>query len=360
MRTHSCFIARSAVFLVSLTILFGVSARDARAAEKVTRWKMQTHWPASSSSYADSAQVLVKKLKERTNGRLEIELFPAGALVPSKELFNAAKRGMIQIVGTSSAYPRDQVPLMDVASGLPMNFDNPWECAYFHKVMGFDDMVQKAFAKHGLYYAPDKVYPTELSLKKPVRKFEDFKGLKLRSSGILQVYLTSIGAAGMMIPGSEIYAALTSGVVDGAHWGAVQGSDSMGFYEVSKYHLRPALNVASTDIWLINMKAMEALPADVQKILKDTLDEHFWLRTEEYIRLEAATLAKVQKEKHVELITLASDEVKKLEAAALPVWEEVAKRDPENAKAVQLLKDFHSTDRTKEVQKLKQSRSKGL
>ena len=45
------------------------------AADTVIKWKMQTHWPASSSSYADSAQVLVKKLKERTNGRLEIELF---------------------------------------------------------------------------------------------------------------------------------------------------------------------------------------------------------------------------------------------------------------------------------------------
>jgi len=181
---------------ICLTLMAWAGPGAALAADNAIKWKMQTHWPASSSSYTDSAQVLVKKLKDRTGGRLEIELFPAEALVPSKELFNAAKRGMIQMVGTSSAYPRDQVPLMDVASGLPMNFKDAWECAYYHKTMGFDDMVQQAFAKHGLYYSPDKVYPTELSLKKPVRKFEDFKGLKLRSSGILQVYLTSLGAAG--------------------------------------------------------------------------------------------------------------------------------------------------------------------
>jgi TRAP-type mannitol/chloroaromatic compound transport system substrate-binding protein len=341
------------ILMACLTIISGAAPVSTFAADDVAKWKMQTHWPASSSSYADSAQVLVKKLKERTNGRLDIELFPAEALVPSKELFNAAKRGMLQIVGTSSAYPRDQVPLMDVASGLPMNFKDAWECAYFHKVMGFDDMVQQAFTQHGLYYSPDKVYPTELSLKKPIRKFEDFKGLKLRSSGILQVYLTSLGAAGMMLPGSEIYAALTSGVVEGAHWGAVQGSDSMGFYEVNKFHLRPALNVASTDIWLINMKAMQALPPDVQTVLKSTLDEHFWLRTKEYEQLEEKTLAKVQKEKGVELITLPDEDVKKMKAAALVTWDDVAKRSPDCAKAVQMLKDFQAADNSKAVQQLK-------
>ena len=357
MRGKYLFIGALVLVLACFATL-NFSAPTAEAAEKVYKWKMQTHWPASSSSYAASAQVLVKTLKENTKGRLDIELFPADALVPSKELFNSVKRGMVEIVVTSSAYPRDQVPLMDVASGLPMNFKDTWECAYFHKVMGFDDLVQEAFAKHGLYYSPDKVYPTELSLRKPVRKFEDFKGMKLRSSGILQVYLTSIGAAAMMLPGSEIYAALTSGVVEGAHWGAVQGSNSMGFYEVNKYHLHPALNVASTDIVLINQKALGSLPADLQDIVKKTLDEHFWARTAEYEILEEQTLAKVQKEKGVELIQLPEEDIKKMQAAAMNVWEDVAKRTPENAKAVQLLKEFHSSDKTAEVRKLKETYTK--
>lgn len=331
------------VILLACVAVVSSSVSNAVAADNVIKWKMQTHWPASSSSYAGSAQVLVDKLKERTNGRLQIELFPAGALVPAKELFNAAKRGMIQIVATSSAYPRDQVPLMDVASGLPMNFRNVWECIYYNKWLGFDDMVKEAFAKHGLYYSADKVYPTELSLKKPVRSIADFKGLKLRSSGILQTYLTSLGAAASYLPGSEIYAALSSGVVDGAHWGAVQGSDSMGFYEVNKYHLRPALNIAQTDIWLINQKALDQLPQDIQDIVKATLDEHFWLRTNQYQYLEEITLAKVQKEKGVQLITLGDEDVKKMKEAALATWDEVAKRSPECAKAVQMLKDFQAS-----------------
>ena len=327
------------VVVLACFMAVSFSASKAKAAD-VIKWKMETHWPASSSSFDDSAKVVVEKLKKRTNGRLDIELFPSGALVPAKELFNACKRGMIPIIVTSSAYPRDQVPLMDIASGLPMNFKNVWEIIYFNKWLGFDAMVQEAFAKHGLYYSPDKVYPTELSSKKPIKTFDDFKGLKLRSSGILQVYLSSIGAAASYLPGSEIYAALSSGVIDGAHWGAVQGSDSMKFYEISKYHLRTPLNFAQTDIWLINIAALEKLPKDIQDIVKSTLEEHFWMRTNQYQYQEEITLAKVQKEKGVQVTTLSDEDYNKMKDAAMVTWEEAAQRSPENAKAVQMLKDF--------------------
>jgi TRAP-type C4-dicarboxylate transport system substrate-binding protein len=145
------------------------------------------------------------------------------------------------------------------------------------------------------------------------------------------------------MPGSEIYAALASGVMDGAHWGAVQGSASMKFYDVNKYHLRPALNVAATDIWLVNQKAFDKLPKDLQEILLTTLEEQFWLRTNQYIFLENKALSKVIKEKGVELITLPPAEYAKMQTAAIKIWDEVAQKGPQCAKAVGMLKDFNRT-----------------
>jgi TRAP-type mannitol/chloroaromatic compound transport system substrate-binding protein len=330
----------SVLFFMGLFLGIG---QTAIAADDVIKWRCQVHWPAASVSYKDSLLAVIDRLKERTNGRLVLEPYAAGALVPSKEIFNAVKRGMIEIGITSSAYPRDQVPLMNVASGLPLNFGNVWEAVYFHKWLGFEQMMRDECAKHGLYYCTDKVYPTELSLKKPVRNFEDFKGLKLRSSGILQVFLTSIGAAASYLPGEEVYPALASGVVEGVHWGAVQGSASMGFYELNKYHLRPALNIAATDIWLVNQKALNTLPEDIQKILLTTLDEHFFLRTNQYIYLEDKTLAKIQKERGVELITLPQEDYVKMQKAAVKIWDDVAEKDPQCAKAVQMLREFNAS-----------------
>lgn len=295
----------------------------------------------SSASYKGSLLFAAERVKNRTNGRLILEPYPENALIPGKEVFSAVKRGMVPIGITSSAYDLAQVPLLNVNSGLPLNFAAEWEAAYFYQWLGFEQMVKDAFAKHGLMYYTDRVYPTEIAIKKPVRKFEDFKGLKLRSSGILQTYLTSIGAAAAYIPGGEIYTALASGVIDGAHWGAVQGNDSVKFYEVCKYHLRPALNVTATDYWTINKKEFEKLPKDLQEILAKTLEEQFWLRTTQYQFLENTTLSKIQKEQGVELITLPPPDFAKMQAAAMKTWDEVAQRSPECEKAVKMLQDFN-------------------
>lgn len=353
MANHHAFsvpnnIMRKALFAGSIVVLAGIVllamlsvGGTALAAEKVYTWKCPAHWPMASSSYKDSLQVVAERIKKRSNGRLIIEPYPAGALIPAKENFNAVKRGMVPMAITSAAYDLAQVPLLNVNSGLPLNFGDVWEAIYYHQWLGFEQMVKDEFAKHGLMYFTDKLYPTELSLKKPIRSFEDFKGKKLRSSGILQKFLTSIGAAASYMPGSEIYAALASGVMDGAHWGAVQGSMSMKFYDINKYHLRPALNVAATDYWVINKKEFEKLPTDLQEILVNALDEEFWLRTNEYIYKENKALSKVLKTKGVELITLPPAEYAKMQTAALKIWDEVAAIDPACAKAVELLKEFN-------------------
>ncbi|MGQ9859757.1 MAG: TRAP transporter substrate-binding protein DctP [Thermodesulfobacteriota bacterium] len=324
--------------VLAVGLLTGI--QPSHSAEKVIKWKCQSHWPTASSSYKDSLLRLVENVKSRTNGRLVIEPFAAESLVPSPEIFSAVKRGMIEMGTASPGYFRDQVPLAGIASGLPFAFRQVWECAYFHKVLGFEQMMRDACAPHGVYLSTDKVYPTEMVSKKPIEKMEDFKGLKVRSSGVLANFLTALGGAGSYIPGPEIYPALASGVIDAAHWGAVQGAASMGFYDVCKYHVKPGLNIASTDVWLINQKAMDALPADIKEVLLWSLEEQFWFRTNQYEYLEAVTLAKVQKEKGVKVIVLPPEEQKKITEVAVKIWDAEAKKAPENAKAVELLKNF--------------------
>jgi len=328
------------VFFVGIGL---ISNNRAIAAEEIIKWRCPSHIPMASPSYKASLVRITDKLKERTNGRLVLEPYAAGALMPSKEIFNGVKRGMVEMAITSSNYCINQVPLMSVAAGLPMNFSEVWEAIYFHKWLGFEQMMKDECAKHGLYYFTDKVYPTELSLKKPVRKLEDFEGLKLRSAGLLQKFLTSLGAAASYVPGEEIYTALASGLFEGAHWGGVQGSMAMGFYEINKYHFRPPLNVGATDCWLINQNAFSNLPADIQQIIVSTLEEHFFLRTNENQYLEEKVLSEAQEEMGVELLTLPPKEYSKMQKKAYKLWDDVAKENQQCAKAVQILKEFHKS-----------------
>lgn len=328
----------SLVLLVSFSLISPVSAAD-----KVFRWKIQSHWPASSSSYAASLEVVAEKLKKVTNGRLILQPYAAGSLVPAKEIFNAVKRGMIQGGTASPAYFRDQIQVAGIASGLPYSFKNVWEAAYFHQWMGFEQMLRDEALEHGIYYITDKVYPTEMVVSKPVTSLADFQGLKLRSSGVLQKFLSELGAAASYLPGTELYPALASGVMDGAHWGAAQGAYSMKLYDVCKYHVLPSLNIAGTDSWLFNQKAVDELPDDIKKVFFATMEAHFWARTNQYIFLEKKVLAKAIADKGVKVSQISDEEQKKITAIALKMWDEEAKRGPKAAKALQMLKDYLKT-----------------
>ncbi|MFC1885963.1 TRAP transporter substrate-binding protein DctP, partial [Thermodesulfobacteriota bacterium] len=281
-----------------------------------------------------------KLLKERTNGRLIVEPFPAGALVPAKEIFNATSRGMIQMGSASGAYFRNKVPLAAIAYGLPFSFKKYNEVVYFHRILGFDKMIRDACGKFGVYYSNMTIHPAELALRRPVRTFEDFKGLKLRSAGSSQLFLSACGAAASYLPGPEIYPALATGVVEGAHWGGTQGADSMGFWDVAKYHMKPAIQLAGSTIWVASQKAIDKLPKDMQQIFYMTLDEHHLEYTAQYEIKEDLVLAKAVKEKGVKVTWLTEEAQKKMTKIAMETWDKEAAKAPENAKAVQIIKDF--------------------
>lgn len=335
--------ARKSLTIYASALTLGLTAALVSApvaAQDTTTWKVQSHWPGASSSYEDSLVRLKNVIEERTDGRLKLQLFEAGSLFKSTEIFNAVSRGILEMGTISPAYAQDKISLASIASGLPFAFRNVWEAAYFHQGLGFEEMLREEAAEHNVYWATDKVYPTEMVIKQPINSWEDFTKLKIRSSGTLQSFLTEAGAAASYIPGSELYSALDSGIVDGAHWGAAQGAFSMGLYEVAKYHVQPALNIAGTDVIIVSMKALEKLPEDMQKIVKQALDEQFWVRTNEYLYKERITLAKAMAEHGVEINTLPDDVQERLTKAAQSMWDKEGERSENTEKAMGILKDY--------------------
>lgn len=330
------------VVFFTLTIFLSTPGKT-QAAEKVTKWKCQVLYPNGSISFKEEAQVFVDEIKERTKGRLIIELYAADALVPSKEIFNAVKRGMVEIGDTSPAYFTDQVPLGAFSFGLPLNFRDTDEGVYFAKWMGFEKMMKDACAKHGVLYSTGKIYPVELALKKPVNRLADLKGLKIRSTGLLQNYLSALGAAASYIPAAEVYSALVSGVIDGAHWGASQGNDSMKFYDACKYHLKTALCVSNSDDWIVNQKAVDALPEDVRRIFLAALEERFWKRNLQYNVGEKVTLKRLQRENGVKVTYIPPEDHAEMLKVATKLWDDFAKKGPELAKAVEMLKEYNKS-----------------
>jgi TRAP-type mannitol/chloroaromatic compound transport system substrate-binding protein len=232
------------------------------------------------------------------------------------------------------------IPITAVASNCPMTFRETWEGLYFHYNMGFEEMMKQAHDKFNILYYTEKIYPTALISKKPIRKIEDFKGLKIRSSGAIADFLKDLGAATSLIPGEELYLALQTGVVEAAHWGAAGGALSMKFPEVAKYYIQPNLAMAGTDVIVINKEAFKTLPPDLQIILDLALKERVWHRSHEYIMDEVDALNTMVKNYKVSVLTLPPEDQKKMIQVAMKQWDKAAAKDAPSAKAVGILKEF--------------------
>lgn len=330
------------VILIGFLMVFVTATAFAQqpAGDKVYKWRFQSHWPAASASFKPLKDFFDHKLTKLTGGRLQITLFPAGALVPFTQIFDSCRKGMIDGGTTSPIYHMSIIPITAVAANCPMTFREPWEGLYFHFVLGFEDMMKEAHAKHNILYYTEKIYPTALISKKPIRRIEDFKGLKVRSSGAIADFLKNLGAATSLIPGAEIYLALQTGVVDGAHWGAAGGALTMKFCEVAKYYIQPNLAMAGTDVIVINKDAFNALPKDLQMTLDLALKERVWHRSHEYIMDEVDALETMKRDYKVQVTTLPPEDQKKMIKVAMKQWDEAATKDAASAKAVGMLKDF--------------------
>jgi len=329
------------IFCTVLIGLFMLSFTGAATAQqKVIKWKMQSHWPAGSASYKPMKDFFEQEVVKLTNGRLHVSVYPAAAIVPSKDIFASCRMGSIDAATAAPIYWSSQIPIAAVAANCPMTFQTAKEGLHFHFKLGFEKMLRDAHAKHGLIYYTERIYPTAMISKKPITKLEDFKGYKARSSGAIAELLRDLGAAPNLIPGEEIYLALQTGVIDGAHWGAASGALTMKFCEVAKYYIQPDLAMAGTDVIIFNKRAFEDLPKDIQAILDKALNERVFTRTEQYRIDEEKSLQTMIKDYKVQVSTVNPADQRKMRAVAMKQWEKVAAKDADSAKAIQMMKTY--------------------
>ncbi len=287
---------------------------SAHAQEKVT-WKVQAHWPKASGSFNDSLGVLAKELDARTGGSFKLEMYGAGEIAKDREIYNIVRRGVVPMGTISPAYILGEAQAMGLLYGVPGTLRESWEMMHLTKNLGIEKMVNDELRPKGVIIMAEKAYPTEVVLKKKIASAADLGSLKIRSTGTMLEYLAAAGSSPQQIAGPEIYQAISTGVVDGAHWGAAIGALSMKFWEVAKFHMKPALGFAN-DAYIVNIAALDKLPADLRLQFLSLVEERYFRRSVEYLHQEAVALTTGKAKMDVEVVRFPDDVQKKFAAAS--------------------------------------------
>ena len=258
MKTFSKTLAAT-IAVLGLLLLPGVS-------QAVTTLKLG-HTGAPDHHYQIGAQMFADNVAKRTNGEIEIKIFPSDQLGKQKQLVSQAQLGQTDMVLTSDAVISSFVPIFGVLN-LPFIFK---DINHVSKAMDGEvgAMLSKEAAKKGLVVLGywENGFRHITNNKRPIKVPADLKGIKLRTpeSKLVMESFKALGASPTPMSFGDIYSALQLGTVDGQE-NPIAHLLAQKWYEVQKY-LSLTGHQHYVEPLLMSKVRFEKLSPEHQKIL---------------------------------------------------------------------------------------------
>src|SRR3546814_10557444 len=155
-------------------------------------------------------------------------LFPYTTLfrsVPSFEMLDAVGKGVVDIGQGSQVYWRGKIPFTLWTWGIPFAFRQLDHYDYLWTETELLDAVREALGRFNVHFLGG-LYSDEWGAtmsRDELKRLSDFQGVKIRSFGLGAEIWKAHGASIVTIPGEEQYTAMSTGVLDAAHWGSPYG-----------------------------------------------------------------------------------------------------------------------------------------
>jgi TRAP-type C4-dicarboxylate transport system substrate-binding protein len=264
-------------------------------------------------------------VKAMSGGAIEISIFGVGAIVPMKETLESVSNGTLDIAMYPEGFWYRTIPVSWVGQGIPFVFRDLEEAKYFMLKKGYLDLLREGYAKHNVHVIPYEAFTIGLMTKQPVNKAEDLKGMKLRAYGTM---------------GGELYTALATGVVSGAHWGDAGPMYIMKFHEVLKNYMKPEPAIGSWNNLIVNADLWKKFTPEQKAIMETTGIGCGLMASNETRVICTKSLNEMVSKWQVKVSAPSEEELQKMRKASLEMQAERAPKDPLGTKAMALLNEF--------------------
>ncbi|SOC06296.1 TRAP transporter substrate-binding protein [Stappia indica] len=278
----------------TMTAAFGLlaaSAMTVQAADIVLR-SSDTH--PDGYPTVEAVKYLGELVKERSNGRIEIEVFHSAQLGQEKDTIEQTQFGVIDMNRVSLGPFNNIIEETQVPS-LPYIFRS---VDHMHKVMDgpIGQEILDAFSDHDLvglvfYDAGSRSF---YNRQKPVENMADLSGMKFRvmQSDLFVDMVNALGANATPMPYGEVYSSIQTGVIDGAenNWPSFESS---GHFEVAGYYTLDE-HLIVPEVLVMSKKSWDKLSAEDQALIRQAAKDSVPHMRKLWAEREAASEAKVR------------------------------------------------------------------
>ena len=317
---------RRSVFSVAIVALALAFAGPAAAQQH--KWKMQSLWQAGSVNQKVFEDWCVK-VKEMTNGRIEISPLPVGSIVAYTETLDAMTNGVLDSHHSGAPYASGKEPALALIGDLNGGFENPYQMQMWFEYGGGLQLAREIYQRFNVMYVGPVWWGVEsVPAKRPLRTLADFKGVKMRvPEGLGADIWRRAGVGVVTLPGSEVYGALERGVIDATDWGTLGMNHDLGYHKIAKYPLHPGFHSMPAAEVAVAMTKWNALTPDL-KLMFEVAVRDFARDMIQRIAIEDMKATAKGKAQGVEFVNWSAAERKKFRDLSQKAWADWAKRTP--------------------------------
>ena len=255
------------------------------------------------------------KIEKETNGRVKFKPYWGGAIIGGRDAVEELTQGTVDMAFINPTTSKSGFQITKASYLFFYGADLKIGEKVFKEILTkFPDIEKEYKGMKVLCWGGSM---NQLITKKPVRKVDDLKGMRIKVVGDMSNALKQLGVEAMSIDNSEVYVSLQKGILDGLIT-PVETLETLKFAEVAKYVTMINFYRTHSGMRMMNLDKWNSLPPDIRKIFENNI-EWYGQESEAEVARTNQHAMDAGKKLGVEFIPFSKEEIDKLYAPIKPM-----------------------------------------
>ncbi|MDL0431061.1 TRAP transporter substrate-binding protein [Marinobacter sp. TBZ242] len=328
------FPTRLATGLLSATLAFNAFAAD-------YNFKFQSSDPSGVKNF-EIQQAWADRVEAMTGGRVEIDLLPVGSVVSHTETLGAMKMGVLDGHISVTGYFSGKDPAFGLIGNTVGAWSSPDQLIDYINHGGGYELMNELYQPYGVKFVGGGGTGLESFVsKKPLNGVEDLEGLKMRApEGLVQSVFAAAGASPVNLPGSEVYTALSKGVIDAADYTVFSTNHEAGLNDIAAHPVYPGFHSLPLIEIAMDLKEWKKLPEDIRSIMTVSARDFAQDISTQLAMADREAVNEARANPDITIHDWSAEERRKFRAIARDQWKAYAEQSPNAGKVYQSVTDY--------------------
>jgi len=270
------FIKKAGLAGVGAATAAGTLATPAIAQGNQT-WRMVTTWPKNFPGLGVGAQRLGDRITAASGGRLTVQVYAAGEMVPALQALDAVIDGSAEMSHGAAYYWQNKSTALSFFTGVPYGMTSR-ELTGWVRYLGGQEIWDEIYDQFGVqgFLSGDTGTQAGGWFRNELTGVDSVKGLRFRTPGLGGQVWQKLGASVTNMAAGDIFQALQSGTLDAAEFVGPYNDLALGFYQIAKNYYFPSfIEPGLATELVVSKEKYQNLPADLQAIVKDVCQAEY-------------------------------------------------------------------------------------